>query len=136
MKLPKGRRLVRSAEFAHVRQKGRTWKGHFLLLGVLTDPAVPTFKLGLVTSRKLGNAVVRNRTRRRLRAVVQQTGERLMPGLRLVIVARPSAAKASSDRLLKEWKWLLHQAGLIAPSEPAPTPDADLNPNPNPAPES
>lgn len=123
MKLPKGRRLVRSSEFSLVRTKGRTCKGHFLVLGVLPDPTVRSFKVGLVTSRRIGNAVVRNRTRRRLRAILQQTGERIQPGYRLVIIPRPSAAKASTDKLLKEWKWLLHQSGLAVSSSSKPGPD-------------
>ncbi len=113
MKFPKAKRLLRSVEFFKVRQQGISWKGHFLRLGVLPDPDTRTFKVGLVTSRKIGNAVIRNRTRRRLRAILQATGKSILGGHRLVVVASPQAAKVGSDRLMKEWKWLLHRSGLM-----------------------
>jgi len=62
-------------------------------------------RVGIVVSRKVGNAVVRNRVRRRLRealrARVRQRG--LAPGgpsgVDLVIIARPEAAKAGYAEL-------------------------------------
>lgn len=113
MKFPKTKRLLRSSDFFKVRHEGISWKGHFLRLGVLPDPDIRTFQVGLVTSRKIGNAVIRNRTRRRLRAILQATGHNILGGHRLVVVASPQAAKVGSDRLMKEWKWLLHRSGLM-----------------------
>lgn len=62
-------------------------------------------RVGIVVSRKVGNAVVRNRVRRRLREALRaRVRERGAPadgptGVDLVIIARPEAAAASYAEL-------------------------------------
>lgn len=65
-------------------------------------------KVGLSVGRKVGNAVTRNKVKRRLRAVVRDYADALEPGFFLVFVVRPRAAlssfadlRASVDRLLQ-----------------------------------
>ena len=85
------------------------------MLGVLEAPEVArTIKVGIITTKRLGNAVVRNRVRRRLRGILQRRGEGLKPGQCLVLVARGPAATADSAALEKEWNWLARKAGLYA----------------------
>lgn len=112
MRLPRNRRITRRRDFARVRRQGNTWRGHFLLLGVLEDEALPDMKIGFITTRKLGNAVTRNRVRRRLRGVIQRLGGALKAGAYLVVIPRKEAATASSEALEKEWKWLVRRSGL------------------------
>jgi len=81
-------------------------------MGVLQDDEVPDLKIGYITTRRLGNAVTRNRIRRRLRGIFQRLGGNLKKGYYLVVIPRASAAHASSEVLEKEWKWLIHQSGL------------------------
>ncbi len=119
MRFPKGRRLTRRGDFLRVREQGQSYQGHFLVLGVLQDPEIRGLKVGYVTTRRIGGAAVRVRVRRRLRAILQRTGERLRQGYALVIVPRRSAADASSQALEKEWKWLAHRAKLFQESQPA-----------------
>lgn len=115
MKLPRSRRITRRADFQRVRKEGESIRGKFLVLGFLKDPELAEpFKLGLITTRKMGGAVIRNRFRRRMRGVLQRTGERVEPGHWLVIIARNLAAGATSEQLEKEWKWMLHRTGLMA----------------------
>jgi|TARA_B100001093_G_scaffold432605_1_gene429190 RNase P protein component len=52
-----------------------------------------------------------------MRGVIHRTGEKITHGNWLVIIARHSAAEAESEQLEKEWKWLLHKAGLMRPKE-------------------
>lgn len=118
MKLPRSRRITRHADFQRVRNQGRSIQGRFLVLGYLADPALgEPFRLGLITTKRLGGAVVRNRVRRRLRAIVQRTGHRIELPHWIVLVARGAAAEASSAQLEKEWNWLMHRVPLIAPRE-------------------
>ena len=120
MRFPRDRRITAKRLFQRVRNEGSSHAGHYLVLGVLRDESVAgPVKVGYITTRRLGNAVVRNRVRRRLRGVLQRTGERLLPGHCLVLVARNRAADASSEALEKEWKWLAHRAGLF-PSKKKP----------------
>ncbi len=118
MKFPRSRRITRRADFQRVREKGESISGKFLVLGYLCDETLSEpVRLGLITTKRIGNAVVRNRVRRRIRGVLQRTGEKVLPGYWLVLIARNRAAKATSEQLEKEWKWILHQTGLVAPKE-------------------
>lgn len=66
--------------------------------GSTSENAVPA-KVGLVVSRAVGGAVVRNRVARRLRHQVAERLDQLEPGTLLVIRAHPPAATATSARL-------------------------------------
>lgn len=101
-----------------MRTRGKSFSGRFLVLGYLRDEDLAGhWKLGLITTKRLGNAVTRNRVRRRLRGIAQRIGERFRGGAWIVLIARHSAAGASSEQLEKEWKWLMHRADLMLPRE-------------------
>ena len=111
---PKSRRLVRPAEFERVKKEGRAERGKLLILGVLPVSDSHRFRAGFVTSKRVGGAVVRNRVRRRLRAVVRKHQEGLRDGLWVVTVARPPAARVSSRALEDEWLRLAKRASILA----------------------
>lgn len=117
MRLPRSRRITRRADFLRVRKVGYSIQGHFLILGYLADSTLEEpFRLGLITTKRIGNAVARNRVRRRLRGILQRTGERIQSPHWLVIIARHNAASATSAQLEKEWNWLLRKASLSQPT--------------------
>lgn len=60
-----------------------------------------TPRFGFAVSRKVGNAVVRNRVKRRLRDVVRRRRSSL-GGVDMVVIARPSAAAVGYDVLAAE----------------------------------
>lgn len=118
MKFPRSRRITRRADFQRVRSQGKSLAGRFMVLGYLPDPDLTEpIKLGLITTRKIGNAVVRNRVRRRIRGVLQRTGELVTPGHWVVLIARNYAANATSEQLEKEWKWMLRKASMRVETE-------------------
>lgn len=115
MKLPRTRRITHRADFQRVRTVGGTVQGRFLVLGYLADPSLAEpFRLGLITTKRLGGAVVRNRVRRRLRGILHRTGDRIARPHWLVLIARSAAADASSAQLEKEWSWMMRRVPLIA----------------------
>ena len=91
---PTLRRLRRRPEFLRVRHQGRRWIAPGLVLQVCAvrnagsdGPADIGF--GLTASKKVGNAVERNRARRRLRALAAGKLRRLAkPGTDYVLIAR------------------------------------------------
>ncbi len=115
-RFPAARRLKLSREFARVRTKGRTARGELLFLGVLEVEAKSGFRVGFVTSKRVGGAVVRNRVRRRLREIVRRHQHEIRNDVWLVLVARPAAARASSARLKDEWLRLGKRAGIFSDS--------------------
>lgn len=90
--------LTRRAEFLKAAQAQRQGTAGFLLQARQraegeADPAV--VRVGFTASKKIGNAVLRNRAKRRLRAVARQVlSEAGRPGWDYVLVARPEATVA------------------------------------------
>lgn len=113
-------RMKSRGEFGRVRSKGKSYGGRYLVLGVMADPdlGVP-FKFGVILTRKVGNAVTRNRIRRRVKAVIGEVGETLAEGHCIVTIARHSAPGASFEELRRDWKKLARKAGLLS-SDPSP----------------
>ncbi|WP_213451063.1 ribonuclease P protein component [Rhizomonospora bruguierae] len=97
-------RLRRSAEFAAVVRAGdRAGRGGVVVHLVEPGPAQAGEQLparaGFVVSRAVGPAVVRNRTRRRLRHLVRDRLNTLPPGTDLVVRALPAAATSTYAQL-------------------------------------
>ena len=109
-------RLSRAAEFKLVKHAGKSWTGRHLVLGVLAQPAAARARVGIVTTRKVGMAVVRNRIRRRIREVFRLHQFDLVSGVWLVTIARPSAATASFRDLERDWLRLAERASILTRS--------------------
>lgn len=62
-------------------------------------------RVGFTVSRKVGNAVERNRVRRRLREIVRLAGpSRLKPGHDYVLVGRRAALNLPFARIMKDFE--------------------------------
>ena len=86
-------RLKRRSEFLRVAGARRKWVTPGLVLQAAENPAARDaeggFRVGFTASRKVGNAVARNRARRRLRAAVQEVMPgRARAGFDYVVIAR------------------------------------------------
>jgi ribonuclease P protein component len=105
--------LTRASEFEHVRRDGSVWRGKLLILGIMATQNLCPLRVGFITSRRLGSAVVRNRVRRRLREIVRQHQHDLQQGFWIVLIARRDAAKASYRALEDEWLRLARRASIL-----------------------
>ena len=87
-------RLKQRSEFLRVAAARRKWVAPGLILQAaprpaLEEPDAAPFRIGYTASRKVGNAVARNRARRRLRAAVAEImPARASPGCDYVLIAR------------------------------------------------
>ena len=72
-------------------------------------------RVGITVSKKLGHAVVRNRTRRRIREVYRLNEERFAPGWDIVVVARTRAVDADFGKLTGAYLSLAQKSGLLLP---------------------
>ena len=74
-------------------------------------------RIGITVSKKLGHAVVRNRTRRRIREVYRINEDRFLPGWDIVVVARTRSVDADFGKLTQAYLSLAEKAGLLLPNE-------------------
>lgn len=91
---PKSKRLLKTKEFRFVFDKGvKNVSRHLVMFGIPSQ----TDRVGLVVSKKVGNAVVRNRVKRLLREQFRQTDSGSPLSMDVVVVARHTAKNASFD---------------------------------------
>ncbi|MFZ1467788.1 MAG: ribonuclease P protein component [Paracoccaceae bacterium] len=84
--------LTKRAQFLKAASARRQGTASFLLQARDRRDAMPGVGLGFTASKKIGNAVLRNRAKRRLRAAAQAMLYPLaQPGWDYVLVARPQA---------------------------------------------
>ena len=98
-------RLKSNGAFHYVYRKGRSAGTRDL---VLYRAKSRNKQVGFSVSKKTGNAVVRNRIKRRLRECFRPLLGDVKNGL-YVIVARPSAAEATFAELRRDTRWLLRK---------------------------
>jgi ribonuclease P protein component len=109
----KTQRLTRESEFQRVRQSGRSLRSNLLTLAVLDVREPDAFRIGIITSRKIGRAVVRNRVRRRLREIVRRHQHEVSADKWIVIIAQRSGASATYRQLEDEWLRLAKRASIL-----------------------
>lgn len=95
-------RLTDSSEFERVYRRGVAYRGKLFSVHAFPNE-LGTLRLGLSVSKKVGNAVVRNGLRRRLREIFMASSAGARGDLDLVVSARPAAAEASFDALREEF---------------------------------
>jgi ribonuclease P protein component len=114
LRFPRTARLTRTSEFARVRTEGKTEHGKFMVCQVArVDSPIGGARFGIVTSRRVGPAVVRNRVRRRFREIVRVDRPLIPAEYWIVLVAKAAAASAKPGQLQDEWRRLAKRAGLL-----------------------
>lgn len=111
-------RLTRREDFNKVYRYGKSSANHQFVVYVLNQPAsVPgeSFRLGISASKKVGNAVVRNRLRRMIKEIVRLNGERLAPRKDLILIVRKPAAEMEYAEMEKSILHVLKRADVLLP---------------------
>lgn len=103
------RRIRKRADFLRVQSSGhRASTPHFVLLvaaGASTGPS----RLGIVVTKKVGNAVARNRVKRVCRECFRTWPEKngadfVPPGIDLVVIAKDGAPELGLAAVRGEWE--------------------------------
>ncbi len=105
-------RLRDKRRFQQVRRQGRSYK-HRLIVLVLLPNKLSHSRFGFTASKRIGNAVKRNRVRRLMREAVRLQWEDIAPGWDVVCIARRPIADATFQEVQAACQQLLSQAGLL-----------------------
>ena len=108
-------RLRRTAQFREAYDQDRRWHGRHLVLFLRSAPDA-SMRLGVVASKKVGNAVERARAKRRLREAFRlHRALFARADVDVVLVARRSILAAPWSAIVAELLKLAKQADLLAP---------------------
>jgi len=109
-------RLRTSIDYSIVKESARAFRGRHCLVLAASRPGNVT-RFGFIASRKsVGNAVQRNRARRRLREIVRRRWPRIQAeGHWIAVIAYRTAVTAPHQELASELEHLLASCGALGP---------------------
>lgn len=106
-------RLRKSRRFSEIRKAGKVWVNNLLVLRTLANDEEQTH-FGFIATRRIGNAVTRNRLRRRLREILRVSS--VKSGWDLVFIIRKRSVDASFKSLERAVYNLLRRSNLLESS--------------------
>lgn len=115
--LPRARRILKPRDFGRVRQTGRRAVQGCLILNWLEIPERPHSRLGVVTSKRIGGAVVRSRARRLMRECFRKHQWKFAAPLDMVLVARNSIRGKMLADVEADFFRALHKSGMLIKPE-------------------
>jgi len=106
-------RLKKRPEFLYVAGKGDKWVSESVIVqSIETDK--DAVKLGYTATKKIGNAVIRNRCKRRMRAATDEImRSENLKSADIVLIARHSTATCEWDKLIKDLRWCLKRLSVL-----------------------
>ena len=108
--------LKQNHEFRRLYKKGKSAVSPYFVL-YCRKTGRPVSRLGITASVRLGNAVQRNRARRRIRELYRTHEEELRPGYDVVIVARTRVIYSHYAELERSFRQLVKKLGLVRNAE-------------------
>ena len=115
MRLRRKYSMTRHAEFSRTRLEGKAKGGAYLVLSTLADDDLPHHKAGVIVTKKIGNAVTRNRMRRRIQAILASHLDRIQGKRYVVTVIRWRAPQATLQQLEADWLKQASRLGILMP---------------------
>lgn len=104
--------LKENRDFRRLYAKGKSYPSAILVTYVMKNHC-ECVRIGITTGKKIGKAVLRNRSRRIIREAYRDLSDRIKPGYDLVFVARGKTPFVKSYDVLKSMKKELKDAGVL-----------------------
>lgn len=89
--LPRAERILRTNDFARLERQGTRAHGAFVTVVARSSGHPQKGRVGFTVSKKVGNAVMRNYVKRRLRDIVRRHKD-AWRGKDIIVIAKPEAA--------------------------------------------
>lgn len=110
--------MKQHSEFALTRKEGQAKSGGYLVVSTVQtdDTAAPAQKYGIIATKKIGNAVVRNKLRRRIQAIYAKHADRLdhpEQNRYIVTILRWRAPQATFAQLENDWLKQVNRLGIL-----------------------
>ena len=112
LRLPKDRHIKQSRDFARVRTQGKRMAKGCLTANWLELPQGSASRVGVVTTRRIGSAVIRSRARRLLREAFRLHQRELLP-IDIVLIARQSIVGKSFAEVERDFLGVMKQGGVL-----------------------
>ena len=104
--------LKRNNDFRRLYSRGRFFLSPVLVTYVMKNRR-DEVRIGITSSKKIGKAVVRNRSRRVIREAYRELSSQVKPGYDIVFVARGKTPFVKSTEILRVLKKELKEAGVL-----------------------
>ena len=111
---PKSVRIQASSDFRNNKENGERLAKGCLLANWQFLPTNSFSRLGVVTSKRIGKAVIRNRARRMIRECFRLHKYEFINKIDLILIARKSIAKYSFHEVEKDFIDLLKKSDLLS----------------------
>lgn len=106
-------RLRKNEQFQEVFQKGNSAANKQFVLYSAKQEGQAAFRAGISVSKKIGNAVIRNRVKRLIREALSRLESKIPSGLDLIIIARPGVEAMSLDAIEQSLVHVMKRAKVI-----------------------
>lgn len=105
-------RIHRGSQYREIFNHSSKITGRYIVL-LTRKNELGYSRFGIITSKKVGGAVVRNRVKRRLRALIRLYTDKIKPGCDSVIIARVRARESNYQNMEKDFLFVLKKAKLL-----------------------
>lgn len=103
-------RLTRNTQYTQVHLQGKSWANDLLVMKAFPN-GLQLSRFGISVSKRVGNAVVRNRVKRLIRECIRMV--HCKPGWDVIFISRSSASRASYCQIDSAVRLLLSRAKLM-----------------------
>ncbi|HET7657683.1 MAG TPA: ribonuclease P protein component [Bacillales bacterium] len=106
-------RLKKNNEFQFVFQTGASKANRQFVVYYTDQPNNEHFRVGISVSKRVGNAVTRNRIKRHIRELIRLMESQISDGKDYVIIARKPTADMDYHEMKKSLVHVLKRAGVL-----------------------
>ncbi len=110
-RLPWTFRLKKNKSFQAIYRNGTSYVDKYAIINVMPITSLQ-LKIGFAVGKKLGNAVVRNHTKRLMREVFRHSKDSVKVGYEIIFVARKPLINSNLSVYYAAWNRLVKKAGL------------------------